>query len=1826
MSADGLDIDDQLIVNKAVDLAYNIFEFSDGNTTVLDMKDKMVDRSHLDLVKKQLSEFSSQSSIRRSDDDLPVISKRKLFRNKCIIRLESGIVKLVSDEIVNIGHTNCKYDLTIELSCDPSENMSQSLPLACSCLTNRSKSSSPSQILHNTVVISLAKSILNYEMMIERQAKYTPDLLVRHEKGDICIDVTGSSTRLKLSNVSKYYSGILIIINKYSFITDESPPRIQMLAKWSKLVDHCDIDYMYKRANEQSSHFDCSPLNSIKTMKFFKTGIDSLGRTIEDHHNVAMKQLMSRASKVTETNPNTSLDIKPLIDEISKIIDQPLKCEKYFPYAGYHLNSYPNGVSANFDPKTLYHTIEPNNVSSTILDYKLDVLWENMETGDIDKEGRKQLFEIIRSISVHEKAYQAAVNYAAMKQANDVESAKYMLFLAHILGGVPQAVRAFFMSRVSMHTNYYLDSQGVIRMKTRNLDASRKLKPCPAFKGIQFTMNQLRIGALSIDPDHHNLCFKMDCKAAIAHLAMSTLYHNLRFKARIATAILLNHKPDSCMRVSHYDNDLIHAEVKTSGLVLDSDRGVCMVSFFHNNILLRSEKWRLSDIENYSINHHRYVSMVVSLYKQKIESTTRIEMCDLYGSLLMENSWGISRFYKVFKYLTYGCVAGSINSATSIKKLLSQIDDSFKAKLSTYIFSSILIRRHKLGLIQPGRTLLFGLDFSLMSYELYLVNLCPQNTYGRKKHLTDTMDELIEETKLYESNYSLIKDVHQSFDDLLDSTNLDESYLEYFDKVETISFATGGRFTGTPLCIVLMNQEIENLDYRRLDVISQMPHLSDLLTARASYDPRNHNCSFAANTMSKLALEFNTDSTSLLAINLLNDRALVDLTMRMFDKNQVGGNREISILSNEFRILQIVVESFFKGIGMLTDNEMLNRKERYDDMMKIFEKTTDSDGKLMCSIDQTRWGPNFNTSLFGLMALSMSRFTTEAYLPSLICFMSEFKVFEIPPWLHRLTTNLTSSYSLPGVLGRSHMAQGIFHNTSSVYHSLLTTMFGKMVLDSARSDNPEIDSEGFNLKFDSLITSDDCSMAFSVHLPLKYKMNKLLKSEFNIILEDLLTAAMESIKSRVNNYKHIVKFFGIKTSEYKNIISSDFFEFNSLYLSNMGISEPNLKFLYALIEPQTTGNFLQDYSNLLNSYYTSLNCGVSEVDSILICYANYLRFCRQWLIRADITGFPSIETMRYGLMPSLLLANTDRNHMNLMRTKSYLRHKSRKVYEDVKAYYSTTLSEAYVDLAIKSIDGSRAQNAHRSCITYYQGNRHILTDSQMYKLFNCYGESFTSFLRNNNGDPTHSLRCYNTEVEVPYFYSSENYMTEPKKRFAKVHLKRTKMSNLCIESLLVSLEPAKNTIRHNDSDDDFMRHMIRDAWIGEIVDPIIIEQCKGLPLADQVISLTSLVCNLYLNVGTCSRYVFNPTGKSIGYRSVIISPPITQINFDFTLNCYIDTKLPNLKGNVANVKDYCSQIIVASNGSISQKETVGNYQYDNTVRTPYLLGAPTLDDIISTICNRYVTINREYIKPGSKYYLNLLIDTREQDKVDKPVSKKLAIEDMPDDDDDFLGMLGGDPYAGANDNLLNLIDCLESNEEREIEASEESDIEERVNRGAKSIVQSMMSDVVINMSADNPLFKMISLEVCQDSVLYTESYGLCRLITNWYLNRLLDLSILQSSSRERGYILELIRSGKMKVYCTDKELPHKINQMVRHISARFQIDYANSVQEVKHFLYALASGDPLVDEQNNIMYKTPLLLCSSLYTISTKPQGELKPKNEVMNVILDERFLPLLFR
>ena len=64
---------------------------------------------------------------------------------------------------------------------------------------------------------------------------------------------------------------------------------------------------------------------------------------------------------------------------------------------------------------------------------------------------------------------------------------------------------------------------------------------------------------------------------------------------------------------------------------------------------------------------------------------------------------------------------------------------------------------------------------------------------------------------------------------------------------------------------------------------------------------------------------------------------LLDLVVRMIDKDQVGGDRKISILSNQFRLIQSFTEILFIKFNENIRSEYLDDRSKYPNMMRMME-------------------------------------------------------------------------------------------------------------------------------------------------------------------------------------------------------------------------------------------------------------------------------------------------------------------------------------------------------------------------------------------------------------------------------------------------------------------------------------------------------------------------------------------------------------------------------------------------------------------------------------------------------------------------------------------------------------------------------------------------------------------------------------------------------------------------------------------------------------------------------------------------------------------------
>nr|WPV74324.1 MAG: RNA-dependent RNA polymerase [Drosophila Sunshine bunyavirus] len=1487
---------------------------------------------------------------------------------------------------------------------------------------------------------------------------------------------------------------------------------------------------------------------------------------------------------------NPVVDIK---DNILDIETEFIKTQKEYDDYFCDNEEYSSNMNED-DPNINYSSSETNNFDPL---FRMEKRKRHLSDNNMISDNKRVLYQQIKEARVHPRTFYAAHVYNQMKTRRDITDVELQIALANLFGSGPRAYYFMQYRRMRAKSSIGCDEDGHRFIKLKRYNATNKLYASDQLPLSRFCSSHLRIEYNKIDPDHMMLCLNNTSLISVHYLATSRIYYELRCKARIATAILLNYKPDTSCKVNHWDNDRIYFEYKVSGLLLEKDKGVAIVSYFSDHALIRTEKWRLADVENYSVNHHRLVALVVNINTVKNLKYQK-DLLDFYAAMLLENSWGTSLFYKPYRYLTYGILSNSPEIKKCELKVIESINASFQSKLSSRLLAKRIIDSDT----KRGKTLAFSLPPELMAYEIFFVNLCPTQIYGRNKHLSDVMDELIGEIQSYNKAFDKIKILYDKFEDLMSSNNLDRSYEEYFELIDILVADIDGRFTGSPLSIILIYNELAKTKLIPEEMQSSCPHLSELLTARASYDPIEMNTSFAANTISSLSKDYEIESTSMLALSLLHTKMPLDLSMRMFDKDQVGGNREISILSNIFRVLQVVCESFFVGLSKFSSNEMLNRSDKIDVMMNRLSKSYQTKNRYFASIDQTRWGPNFNTSLFGLMSLCFTDMTTEAYIPSLICFLGEFKIFENPPWLLHNVEKCDSVYSLPGFVGRSHMGQGIYHNASSIYHSYVTNSIMNIYFEIAKE---MVDFIDLNIlcNYSSLITSDDCTIMVSVHNPdpAMRKIGNETIDEFDLRMEAIGGNIINVYKELFNSYCYIISYFGIKTSKYKNIFSSDYCEFNSVYVQPECIPQPDIKFIYSLIEPLTTGNFLQDYSNCLQSYYNAISSGCSEPTGYVIAHSNFLRFCRQWNLKANEVGLPSRRTIRVGLLPSLSKSDIPIDCMLKFRTQSFLHHKTRKILEGVRSTNLSGVGKRMLDLRLSVIDGSRAQDTHRACITHYKGPRYIITDSDYYKSYRADGETFRSLIYNLNMDCNYVNLAVNEEIETTYVYSSDLFSLPKDNRFVKIIVKDSKNDINTMEQVLVSLYDKVITCDPGSSWENIILHMLRDNWIGEIQNKYLLDECKGLSIDKKITVISDILRTLYLSVGKCSKYIHRKSRENITYRRIIIDPPVKETLISYSLQTYKDHKVPSLRGNISTIGDYCGSLGFNKNGSFSGKQTDGNYAYKNMDRRHVNYPSCSIDDIVSLIDNRYIDINRKFQDKyhNSSCYLVMRISIENYNKVKDKISdaKKFKM-------DDFLNTLAAmDMMKGSE--VSNAINSIASMDEDLYTALGESDSgynDDEENNILKQLANIETSIVENKVSEERKHYITICTEVDRDYSLYSEGYMHIKAISNYYFTKLIKDNVIQTLYEPDGLCLLDPNLRKYKFIYTDIDLPHKLNRISRELSTSFR-KYAYMYKEdwKNLALDAINGKSPITN--NVINHKIPLVIESDIFKFESKAEG-----------------------
>jgi len=295
---------------------------------------------------------------------------------------------------------------------------------------------------------------------------------------------------------------------------------------------------------------------------------------------------------------------------------------------------------------------------------------------------------------------------------------------------------------------------------------------------------------------------------------------------------------------------------------------------------------------------------------------------------------------------------------------------------------------------------------------------------------------------------------------------------------------------------------------------------------------------------------------------------------QIFKKNQIGGVREILILSMISRVKINIIETLSRNICSFDKRETLTHGSIKNELIKeALYSSRRLKGKRMSlffSMDKSRWGPSFVPCqfiyLFTAFKKQLGSFFEYIVSQMIIhqnkkCMLPERL---IKAWaldednklshrkdarLQQLKEDFLKTKKLFFV-NESNMGQGILHYTSSYLHAAMISFRNSMY--SRLCDRLQLDHKDH---FD-LFSSDDSFTVFSLEIQ---RMSTMIR-KIDIFMK------CQEVSERL---------FNCSTSKSKSSINPIVGEFNSLFMSNMTFFPTLIKFSLAAVHPVNTDSFFR---------------------------------------------------------------------------------------------------------------------------------------------------------------------------------------------------------------------------------------------------------------------------------------------------------------------------------------------------------------------------------------------------------------------------------------------------------------------------------------------------------------------------------------------------------------------------------------------------------------------------------------------------------------------------
>lgn len=861
----------------------------------------------------------------------------------------------------------------------------------------------------------------------------------------------------------------------------------------------------------------------------------------------------------------------------------------------------------------------------------------------------------------------------------------------------------YTLSSIDQNSTSKVTADGLVDKNITTLSpllSKRKFNPVPVYNDPSVSCTMDNEHALAVS---HIMTIKEMPRSSriLSYLSKSRVYHTLLAWQEAASRIPRRKPGLIHLQETHIPG--LHYKFLSSGLHTKMDKGLTHITFYKQTRddqpesefePIRHFTLRPSELCNMSVAADRFVSLVISVFNRKSGDDPEM-VGNLIGEIILSKSWGLSRALKPFRYLVQGHVYDSPQLVSQMKKFVGSAYKKRRDFTTGETIESFDESYRKVPLVMVldyykpsvrGRTPLFNYSKGDLDLEAFVMNLLPSTTYGKRKHQSDAILEASEENNLYNSKFDTVKNINDDFYSRISrafryfkSKSLTRSEMfevlkdelaNHLEMFKGIFPETDFRFTMSPIAPFALEKYImKSVNNTFSTARSTALGITDFATMKASFCPFTMSKLKSLQSFANIVKKFKTTVSSEIQKIIFTKLNFIPLVMRTFDKDQQGGNREISILNSVFRFVQGNAERVSRNMEEQSEYGYLSKRNKEQDLVERFKKCLKSQRRVLMTGDQTRWGPNFNTQLFKMCLYLGSRDSTECFLPSVVSSISEMKLFEV---LHHpeLFKEVNSCSLLPGFVARSHMGQGIFHYTSTLYHCWVLEFLRDCLRDLITQE-----SHGkVNLTFSAMCTSDDFSLFMGLDpiqeaetdktqrankVSLKVfghdEKNKLLAEVEDVVAQPTLETEefveleyepepeANSTSKELDKLESMIRsglsfctgsvfcYFGIKSSDYKNHLSSSSIEFNSIFLFPDSTGKNNSKFTCSLIDPLTTGDAFEDFKNAFNSYSSAVSSGLSNVEAKAIFLLNLGIKARMWRIRLEDIVLPSDLSLLSGL-------------------------------------------------------------------------------------------------------------------------------------------------------------------------------------------------------------------------------------------------------------------------------------------------------------------------------------------------------------------------------------------------------------------------------------------------------------------------------------------------------------------------------------------------------------------------------------------------------------------